>query len=133
MSDLYSLWENYTAASTRSAANDFGLAPPPNPVNIGIDSARFLKLCKDGKLMSRNLRYHDIDLIFAKYNKQRRLDFYAFQDCLVEISLRKGEGSLSTLPLFSAQVKNKLVLGLVIPTYATLLSSSISNTLVVNE
>jgi hypothetical protein len=88
--DLYTLWENYTAASTRSAVNDFGLAPPPNPVNVGIDSARFLKLCKDGKLVGRNLRNQDIDVIFAKYAKQRRLDFGTFQDALVEVSLKKN-------------------------------------------
>ena len=85
--DLYTLWENYTAASTRSAVNDFGLAPPPNPVNVGIDSARFLKLCKDGKLVGRNLRNQDIDVIFAKYAKQRRLNFGTFQDALVEVSV----------------------------------------------
>ena len=57
MSDIYSMWQSYTAASARSAANDMGLPPPPNAVSVGIDSARWLKLCKDAKLLDKKFRF----------------------------------------------------------------------------
>ena len=90
MSQLYSLWQSYTAASARSAANDMGLPPPPNAVSVGIDSARWLKLCKDAKLMNSKFRPVDVDIIFTRNAVQRRLEFFGFQDALVEVALKKG-------------------------------------------
>ena len=89
---LRTLWKSYTAASSRSAANDMGLPPPGMPVKVGIDSARFLKLCQDGKLLDRkSLKKVDVDLVFTKFSKQRRLDFNDFQLALVEIALKTGK------------------------------------------
>jgi hypothetical protein len=90
MSPLYSLWQSYTAASARSAANDMGLPPPPNAVSVGIDSARWLKLCKDSKLLDKKFRPVDVDLIFTRNAVQRRLEFFGFQDALVEVAVKKG-------------------------------------------
>jgi hypothetical protein len=67
-----------------------GLPPPPNAVSVGIDSARWLKLCKDAKLMSSKFRPVDVDLIFTRNAVQRRLEFFGFQDALVEVATKKG-------------------------------------------
>jgi len=88
---LRALWNNYTAASSRSAANDMGLPPPGTPVAVGIDSARFLKMCQDGKLLDKKFKRADVDLVFAKFSKGRRLDFGSFQLALVEVSLKKEQ------------------------------------------
>ena len=90
MSDIYSMWQSYTAASARSAANDMGLPPPPNAVSVGIDSARWLKLCKDAKLLDKKFRHVDVDLIFTRNSVQRRLEFFGFQDALIEVAVKKG-------------------------------------------
>eukprot|EP00605_Chrysophyceae_sp_TOSAG23-4_P000114 GSChrysophyteH1.ASY1.ANO1.124.1 assembled CDS len=66
-----------------------GLPPAGHASIIGIDSARWLKLCKDGKLMDKKFRKVDVDLVFAKHAKQRRLGFEGFQYSLVEIALKK--------------------------------------------
>jgi hypothetical protein len=57
----------------------------------GIDSARFLKLCKDVKLFDENYTRADGDILFAKYKSQknRKLDFEALQEVIVEIAKRK--------------------------------------------
>ena len=86
---LEDLWASYRDASSRSAANDMGIPPAGHETTKGIDSARWMKLCKDGKLMDKKFRRVDVDLVFAKYAKQRRLDFEGFQHCLVEIALKK--------------------------------------------
>ena len=86
---LYTLWSSYTAASSRSAANDMGLPPPGHEVIVGIDSSRFFKLCKDGKLLDSNFRKVDVDLVFTKFAKQRRLDYNAFQNALSEVAVKK--------------------------------------------
>ena len=90
MTQLYELWQSYTAASARSAANDMGLPPPPNAVSVGIDSARWLKLCKDAKILDKKFRHVDVDLIFTRNSVQRRLEFFGFQDALVEVATKKG-------------------------------------------
>ena len=95
MSDIYSMWQSYTAASARSAANDMGLPPPPNAVSVGIDSARWLKLCKDAKLLDKKFRHVDVDLIFTRNSVQRRLEFFGFQDALIEVAVKKGVKSVA--------------------------------------
>ena len=108
MSSLRELWDAYTAASSRSAANDMGLPPPPNAVGVGIDGARFLKLCKDSKLFSikgHKFRPADTDLIFSKYHKKRRLDFSSFQKALVEMATKmdvNGEALVERLLTMTA-------------------------------
>jgi hypothetical protein len=97
---LHTLWSSYTAASSRSAANDMGLPPPGHAVIVGIDSARFFKLCKDGRLLDAKFRKADVDLVFTKFAKQRRLDYEAFQKVLSEIAVKKdadGEALVETL------------------------------------
>ena len=91
MSTLHELWDAYTAASSRSAANDMGLPPPPNAIGVGIDGARFLKLCKDSKLFQvkgHKFRPADVDLIFSKHQNKRKLDFSSFQKALVEMATK---------------------------------------------
>ncbi len=106
---LHGLWEAYTAASSRSAANDMGLPPPPNAVGVGIDSARFMKLCKDGKLFTvknHKFRSVDVDLIFSKFHDKRRLTFQGFQRALVEIAIKmdvKGEALVDRLLNMTAE------------------------------
>ena len=58
----------------------------------GIDSARFLKLCKDVQLFDDNYTRADGDILFAKYksSKNRKLDFEGLQEVIVEVAKRKN-------------------------------------------
>ncbi len=79
----------YTAASSRSSANEMGLPPPPCPVINGMDSARFLKLMRDGKVLGSKFRHYDLDIVFTKHAYKRRLDYESLCKALVEVALKR--------------------------------------------
>ena len=56
----------------------------------GIDSARFLKLCKDVSLLDELFTRADVDIIFTRHKVgARKLDFEHFQDALLDIAKKK--------------------------------------------
>ena len=73
------------------------MAPPPNPVAQGIDSARFLKLCKDGKVLDKNFRLFDLDIVFQKNSNKRRMGFKGLQKAILEISLKKNSDVIKVI------------------------------------
>ena len=88
---LRNLFDIYVGASTRSV--DLGLPPPPNPVVDGLDSARFFKMCKDGRLFNKTFRANDVDIIYTrnKIKTARKMDFRGFKAALEEIAIKRGE------------------------------------------
>ena len=101
---LRKVYTMYTDASNRSNAklqNEGAyLAPPPNPVAQGIDSARFLKLCKDGKVLDKNFRLFDLDIVFQKNSNKRRMSFKGLQSAILEISLKKNNDVIKVIENF---------------------------------
>ena len=84
------IFKIYTAASSRSSANDMGLPPPPNPTATGIDSTRFLKLLQDGHVFSKHFKPYNVDLIFSKHSERRRLNAKGMQAAMIDIAAKKG-------------------------------------------
>jgi len=55
-----------------------------------MDSKSFQKMCKDCNLMDKNLTETNIDLIFNKVKKQKRIDFDQFETALEHVANKKG-------------------------------------------
>ena len=57
----------------------------------GIDSARFLKLCKDVNLLDDLFTRADVDIMFTRHKVgARKIDFEHFQDALLDIAKKKA-------------------------------------------
>lgn len=92
---LRSLFEEYASVATSGAAAG------------GVDGAKFLKFCKDAKLIAigSKFRKEDVDIVFAKYKEagQRFLSKVRFTHALQDIAKRK-EMSLAEMMIFIAKV-----------------------------
>ena len=73
--------------------NDYASATTSGAGSGGIDGAKFLKFCKDSKLISPSSKFRkeDVDIVFAKYKEsgQRHLSKSRFNDALQDIAQRK--------------------------------------------
>lgn len=80
---LDELFNDYASTTTSGSAASSG----------GIDGAKFLKFCKDAKLIatSSKFRKEDVDIVFAKYKEtgQRHLSKSRFSSVLQDIATRK--------------------------------------------
>ncbi|EDQ91845.1 uncharacterized protein MONBRDRAFT_3203, partial [Monosiga brevicollis MX1] len=58
-----------------------------------LDSAKFTKLCKETKLISKSLTTTDADLIFTrvKAKGQRKIGFAEFRSALEEVAKKTGQ------------------------------------------
>lgn len=57
----------------------------------GIDSSKFMKLCRDYRLISIQLKQENVDILFLKYREEnRRMKFSSFLSALSEIAKQKN-------------------------------------------